>query len=168
MGRDDEIPATKKRGRMPVAERLKALNEQELFAVLSTIEPGPGPYASLISFALTDDLRYLVFATPRKTRKYKNILQSGKVAVLIDNRGEVAGDIMATEALTVMGGAQRAKKGNEWEALAVPFLRKHPNLEDFVKSPAVALIRVSIDECIHVGQFQTVSTWKRSGTRDEG
>jgi heme iron utilization protein len=164
MKRQDSIPIATRKGNAPVIERLKLFNEREQFAVLSTIGSGTGSYASLISFVISEDLKYVVFATPKNTRKYDNIRHSDRVSILIDNRCETKGNILETEALTIVGRAMAVRKGNQWTTLAEAFLKKHPALDDFVRSPSTALIKMTIEECVHVGQFQTVSTWDCGGT----
>jgi hypothetical protein len=44
------------------------------------------PYASLMAFAATDDLKRLLFATERNTRKYANLVSNPRAALLVDNR----------------------------------------------------------------------------------
>ena len=58
-------------------ELLKEVLNMQYFAVLNTLGEGL-PYSNLVSFAVTDDLRSLVFVTNRNTRKYKNIQENGK------------------------------------------------------------------------------------------
>jgi|SRR5208337_3631095 len=52
-------------------------------AVLATTENGQ-PYLSLMAFATTSDLQYLLVATYRATRKYRNIEADSRVALLAD------------------------------------------------------------------------------------
>jgi nitroimidazol reductase NimA-like FMN-containing flavoprotein (pyridoxamine 5'-phosphate oxidase superfamily) len=51
---------------------LRALLESQRFAVLATEDQGQ-PFASLMAFAATDDLRHMVILTERTTRKYANL-----------------------------------------------------------------------------------------------
>jgi heme iron utilization protein len=162
MGKDEQLPNRTTKGSVLVPERLKALDETERFAVLAT-DAGGLPYTSLISFALAPDLRTCLFATPRETKKYRNIRQGKGVALLIDNRRSGAEAFMETEAITLMGTAGPVRRGKAWDNLAAVFLAKHPDLERFLRSPGTALIAVAIRQCIHVGKFQTVSTWDCKG-----
>lgn len=75
------------------------------FAVLATSEQG-SPYTSLIAFALTPDRHTLIFATPKATRKYENIISQPAVSILVDNRSQEAGDIQGAQAVTLLGTAQ--------------------------------------------------------------
>jgi heme iron utilization protein len=152
------IPQQTQKGNVAVPRRLEALNAAEAFAVLATNNNGQ-PYTSLISYALTPDGKKIVFATPRKTSKYKNIIRSERVALLIDNRSPQGKKFLATEAVTVIGKARPVRKGKAWKELAEIFLTKHPGLDEFLHSSTTALVAVEIIQCIHVGHFQTVSVW---------
>jgi nitroimidazol reductase NimA-like FMN-containing flavoprotein (pyridoxamine 5'-phosphate oxidase superfamily) len=153
------IPSTTKKGSISVAERLKVFNKTQFFAVLATSDSGQ-PYTSLISFAVTPDLKKVVFATPKQTRKYKNILNTKNVAILIDNRSNTRKNLMETEAITIMGEARSVNRGKSRDDLAALFLKKHPDLEEFIQSKTTALIVVDAVRCIHVGKFQTISVWE--------
>jgi hypothetical protein len=154
-----EIPATTKKGAAAIPERLKAFDREGYFGVLAT-DDGGKPYTSLISYALSPDLKRVIFATPKGTRKYSNILHSAQVAILIDNRSKGKNRLLKTEAMTILGAAKRIRKGTMWGELAGIFLRKHPDLEGFLSAPTTALIAVEIIRCIHVSHFQTVSVWE--------
>jgi nitroimidazol reductase NimA-like FMN-containing flavoprotein (pyridoxamine 5'-phosphate oxidase superfamily) len=154
----ERIPSKTKKGTIPIPGRLRALNENQYFGVLATNDKGQ-PYTSLISFAMTPDLKTVIFATPKDTRKFKNILNTGKVSILIDNRSGSRKNLMATEAITVIGNARHVPKGRTRDQLAAIFLEKHPDLEAFVQSDTTALIAVKAACCIHVGKFQTISVW---------
>ena len=152
------IPNKTKNGSVAVSDRLKVFNETQYFAVLATDDNGQ-PYTSLISFAVTPDLKKVIFATPKETRKYKNILNTKNAAILIDNRSNTRENLMATEAITIIGTARHVRRGNIRGELAAIFLEKHPELEEFIQSDTTALIVLQASRCIHVGKFQTISVW---------
>jgi nitroimidazol reductase NimA-like FMN-containing flavoprotein (pyridoxamine 5'-phosphate oxidase superfamily) len=158
MGKEEHVPVSVSKGSVSVPERLKHFNETEHFAVLATDDRGQ-PYTSLISYAFTPDMKRAIFATPRRTRKYRNIVKGGYVALLIDNRSKAEKELMDTEAITVIGRALPIRKGSKWEELARIFMEKHPALKEFVRSPSTALVSVEVTRCIHVSRFQTVSVW---------
>ena len=133
---------------------IKAIFEDQLLAVLSTRERDQ-PYSNLVCFAATDDLRCLVFATARATRKYANIKADSRVAMLVDNRANVAADINRATAVTVLGTA-REVRGEEREDLLARYLGRHPHLESFASSPATALFKVEADKYIVASRFQHV------------
>jgi heme iron utilization protein len=152
------IPAKTKRGSVSVPERLEVLNQRERHAVLSTDSKGQ-PYSSLVAFALLPDLKKAVFATPKATLKYENILENPHVALLIDTRSNREGDLMGAEAITIIGRAKPIRRGKTWNDLSRILLQKHPGLTKFVRSATTALVLIEASRCIHVSQFQTVSRW---------
>lgn len=159
MANKETIPTTTSRGSASVPERLKMLDRTQQFAVLATEEAGI-PYTSLIAFALSPDLTQVLFATPKSTRKYKNIMTGKHVALLVDSRSHGGKDLLGAEAITIAGIAAPLRRGRSRDELAAVFLRKHPELEEFVQSATTALVSVSIRECVHVNRFQAVSVWR--------
>lgn len=143
---------------MDVQERLSALNRTQLHAVLATVSDGQ-PFTSMIAYALTSDKKGIVFATPKKTRKYKNILKNNNVSILIDTRTNTDKDYMSAESLTVLGQAIPLRRGKRWLELAGILIKKHPAIRTFINSPETVLIFLKITRCIHVTKFQTVSEW---------
>ncbi len=164
--KDQQLPLTTEKGRAIIPERLKDFDAKEYFAVLAT-DDGGMPYTSLVSYALTPDLKTLLFATPKGTRKYANILHSGKVTLLIDNRSKRKDRLLKTEAITIIGTARPVRKGKAWDRLTELFLGKHPELEKFLYAPTTALIAVEIVRCVHVGHFQALSVWDPASTAEK-
>jgi nitroimidazol reductase NimA-like FMN-containing flavoprotein (pyridoxamine 5'-phosphate oxidase superfamily) len=154
----ERVPNTTKKGTVVIPDRLKMLDRKEYFAVLATDDEGQ-PYTSLVNFALTKDCRKVIFATPKATQKYRNILKTKSVALLIDNRSKNTKNLMGTEAVTIIGNAHPVRRGKNWDALADIYCKKHPDLTDFVHSPSTALMVVDAMRCVHVSEFQTVSVW---------
>jgi len=150
------IPKATQKGVADVTKRLRGFGAKQPFAVLATSEKGR-PYTSLISFALTPDLRQVIFATPRNTRKFKNIISLKDVALLIDNRSNRKRGFTETEAITVLGTATALRRGRAWLEYAGIFLKKHPELEEFINASTTALVVVDVKSCVHVGNFQTIT-----------
>jgi nitroimidazol reductase NimA-like FMN-containing flavoprotein (pyridoxamine 5'-phosphate oxidase superfamily) len=155
---EKSIPDRVKKGTTPVLERLNALDKDQLHAVLATESDGQ-PYTSMIAYVLTPEKKGIVFATPKKTRKYKNILKNNHVSILIDTRSNTKRDYMKAESLTILGNAIPVRKGKKWSELARVLIGKHPKLNKFIHSPEIKLIFVKMNQCIHVTRFQTVSEW---------
>jgi nitroimidazol reductase NimA-like FMN-containing flavoprotein (pyridoxamine 5'-phosphate oxidase superfamily) len=153
------IPSHVSRGDVSVPDCLQRISKKEPHAVLATEEDGM-PYASLVAYALTPDLKGLVFATPRKTLKYENIKKNRNVSLLIDTRSNTRKDYMGAEAITIMGRAKAVRRGKRRSELADILTQRHPDLVEFVDSNSTALILVEADRIIHVGRFQTVTEWK--------
>jgi len=133
---------------------LRALLGSQRLAVLSTHADGQ-PYASLVAFAGSDDLRSLYFVTPRTTRKFSNLQSDGRVALLVTTSANQECDIHQALAATVVGSAGEIT-GTEKEAALQRYLQKHPYLEDFARSPTSALVKVSARAYILVKNFQNV------------
>ncbi|MCJ7683600.1 MAG: pyridoxamine 5'-phosphate oxidase family protein [Desulfobacteraceae bacterium] len=134
-------------------ELTQLLNDQRL-AVLSTHSAGQ-PYASLVSFAATADLRQLLFATTRATRKYANLTSDSRAAMLIDNRSNEEADIHSAMAVTATGVVGEISDIERVEALT-PYLEKHPYLKEFVNSPSCAFLRLTVRTYFLVRRFQNV------------
>ena len=135
------------------SELISLLRSQPL-AVLATQSHGH-PYASLVAFSSSDDLKSLYFATTRSTRKFANLLADSRVALLVDNRSNRASDFRWAMAATATGRAGEVDSGERANALA-NYLAKHPQLRDFVHSPTCALCGVRVNTFVVVNNFQDV------------
>ena len=129
----------------------KIVNTQ-YFAVLNSVGEGQ-PYSNLVSFAITDDLKSLVFITDRNTRKYRNIKENNHLSLLIDNRTNQPSDITQAIAITVIGTAREEVTSRD--RYQVIFLARHPQLKQFVDNPNSALILVTVSEYIIAGFDKT-------------
>jgi nitroimidazol reductase NimA-like FMN-containing flavoprotein (pyridoxamine 5'-phosphate oxidase superfamily) len=152
------IPDKVTKGEISVSARLAVLDKTQKHAVLATDSAG-APYASLISYACTPEMREVIFITPKATRKYRNILKNKQVSLLIDTRSNTEKDYLGAESVTITGIAKPVRNCRKKAELAAIFIRKHPRLEEFVLSPETALISVEIIKVIHVTRFQSVTIW---------
>ncbi len=132
---------------------LKDLFASQRLGVLATYGEGQ-PYSSLVAFAATNNLKYLVFATTRATRKYANLSTESRVALLVDNRSNQDTDFHRAIAVTALGKAEEVDEREKNQFLRL-YLAKHPYLE-FVNSPTCALLKVSVDRYYMVNRFQNV------------
>lgn len=139
-------------GSEPIEAVLKHLFDSQQFAVLATQAQGQ-PYVSLMAFAATDDLRTLIFATERQTRKFANVTAETRTAVMIDDRSNRSSDTQTATAVTAIGQAGEAS-GEERARLLEIYLAKHPHLAEFAQSPSCALI------CVRVGSYYVVSRFQ--------
>jgi uncharacterized pyridoxamine 5'-phosphate oxidase family protein len=114
--------------------------EAQRFAVLATMS-NQQPYSNLVAFAVSDDLRQIVFTTNRHTQKYCNILLNNRVALLIDNRSNRQSDFARALAITVLGVASELN-GDNSDKLVQSYLDKHPSLGEFLQRPDIAIIKV--------------------------
>ncbi len=131
----------------------KMLASQNL-AVLATHDSGQ-PYTSLVAFAASADLKQLYFATSRSTRKYASLVANPRVAMMIDNRSNRPSDITDSMAATAVGNAETVT-GGELEKTKSLYLQKHPHLFEFVSSPGICLVRLTVSCYYVVTRFQDV------------
>ncbi|MGD9173987.1 MAG: pyridoxamine 5'-phosphate oxidase family protein [Desulfobacterales bacterium] len=137
-----------------IQNRLRDLFESQRLAVVAT-QTGGQPYASLVAFVATDDLRHLFFVTAKTTRKFANLISNSRVAVLVNSSVNQESDFHDAISLTVTGIAEEMKGSERQDTLDL-YLSKHPYLEDFARSPSCALIRVAARSYYMVQNFQSV------------
>jgi len=137
-----------------LTKKIKDLFDRQRIGVLST-QKGNRPYASLVAFAATDDFKCFVFATPRTTRKYANIMASSRAALLVDNRSNRASDFRKAMAVTVVGTVRELKKTGRNRLIKL-YKDKHSHLKDFVKSPTCAVMCIDAETLHAVDRFQHV------------
>lgn len=144
--------------RQQIKQILNELFTSQKLAVLGTHQGGQ-PYGSLVAFAATLDLRNLVFATTRATRKFANLRSDPRVSMVLDNRSNRVADFRRAVAATALGRA-REVRGKERERLAKMYLAKHPHLKEFVASPTCALVKMRVEVYYAVWRFQNVFEWR--------
>ncbi len=135
-------------------ERLRRLLHGQPLGVLATGD-GQGVHATLVAFASTDDLREIVFATNRATRKFRMLKESPNAALLVDDRSNEVSDFRDACAATAHGNTAEVESGR-LDVLRDLYIRKHPHLEDFVRAPSCALVRMKVAKYDLVGNFQDV------------
>ena len=136
-------------------KQLGKLFRSQNLAALSTHHAGQ-PYASLVAFHASDDLKHIYFVTPKTTRKYANLTADNRVAVMVNSSTNQASDFHQAISVTAVGKAKEIA-GVDKERVLGQYLAKHPHLEDFVRSPTSALIRVAVDSYYMVKNFQNVT-----------
>ena len=137
-----------------IRQVLRELLSSQKLAVLSTHHSGQ-PYASLVAFACSDDLRYLYFVTPRTPRKFGNLTNDCRMALLVTSSANQEVDFHEAMAATVVGSAGEIS-GPEKEVALNRYLEKHPYLEEFARSPTCAFVQVHARTYILVKNFQHV------------
>jgi len=136
-------------------EFLKDLFSSQRLAVLAT-QSKKQPYGNLVAFMATNDLKHLLFATTRATRKYANISKNPKVAMVFDNRSNREADFHQAAAVTATGVVKETE-GSERDRFQKLYLAKHPYLKEFVSSPTCALLKVEVETYYVVNRFQNVT-----------
>jgi nitroimidazol reductase NimA-like FMN-containing flavoprotein (pyridoxamine 5'-phosphate oxidase superfamily) len=135
------------------SELVRNLLASQRFAVLATESEGQ-PYSNLVAFAEADNLRSLLFVTGRDTKKYSNTIASKRVAVLVDNRTNQPSDLDKAVAVTALGTIEEVSTDYRGYLSAI-YLSKHPQLEDFLRKPSNALMRIAVTDYI-VASFENV------------
>ncbi len=135
-------------------EILRDLLESQLLGVLGTQHDGE-PYTSLVGFVATPDLKQLLFATGRSTRKLANLVTDSRASMLVDNRTNRSSDFTEASAATAVGVVEQVggEERAEFERL---FLGKHPHLESFVRSPSCVSLRLRVSVYMVATHFQHV------------
>ena len=106
---------------------LQKLFKKQRLAVLATQKNGQ-PYSSLVAFAVTEDLKHLIFATSRATRKYDNFSSDSRVALLIDTRTNKVSDFHHAMAVTAVGTAIEVEENIRRQHLYLCILPNIPTL----------------------------------------
>ena len=139
-----------------VRQRLTDLFAGQRLAVVSTNQPDGHPYASLVAFTASEDLKYMYFATSRATRKYANLQKDARVAMLVNNSRNQSSDFYQAIAATGVGYAVELS-GDAAQAARRRHVDRHPYLEDFVNSPSCAIFQVTLQTYYLVENFQNVT-----------
>lgn len=135
-------------------KRLRELFSSQNLAALSTHHDGQ-PYASLVAFYTSDDLRNIYFVTPKTTRKYANLTADRRVAIMINSSTNQASDFHQAISVTAVGSAKEIGE-SEKRPILKQYLAKHPHLEEFVRAPSCALVGISVKTYFLVKNFQNV------------
>ena len=133
---------------------LRELLTSQPLAVLSTQDRGR-PHASLVAFTVTGDLREILFATPRASRKYAYLASDNRAALLVDNRTNTPADFHQATAATAKGPVEEVPH-KEKDRFLGPYLARHPHLAEFVRAPSCALMRLRVESYSIVRRFQEV------------
>jgi nitroimidazol reductase NimA-like FMN-containing flavoprotein (pyridoxamine 5'-phosphate oxidase superfamily) len=132
-----------------ISDLVRSLLASQRFAVIATESEGQ-PYSNLVAFAEADNLRSLLFVTSRDTKKYSNAIASKRVALLVDNRTNQPSDLDKAVAVTALGTIEEVSTNCRGYLSAI-YLSKHPQLEDFLRKPSSALMRVAVTDYIAAG-----------------
>lgn len=139
-------------------QELKRIVQQTLesqnLGVLATLDKND-PYENLVAFVSSVDLKSIVFSTAVYTRKYTNLKTHPQVSFLVDTRSNSERDFNECVVVTALGRASEIKE-DERDKILHLYLKKHPYLEDFVKSPSSRFFRLKVKKYIVISEFQKV------------
>lgn len=127
---------------MTVCEEIRALLAGRKLAVLATQSDGQ-PHASLMAFTPVDDIKRLVFATYRKTRKYESMIKDGRAALLIGSGIEPFEQQRTGLIVTAHGNVSDAPS-NSRQSMLKSHIQRHPEFEEYFSSQECALIVMEI------------------------
>ena len=140
---------------LKLEKRIKNLLSSQKLAVLAT-KGRIYPYNTLVGYAFTDDLKFILFATMKHTRKHENIKNNPHASLLIDNRKNYMGDFKNAVALTVTCKAVTVHRSlkNKYKRL---YLKRFPLLEDFISDSDTSIVALKVNRYTFVRRFQEVS-----------
>ncbi|MBN1789635.1 MAG: pyridoxamine 5'-phosphate oxidase family protein [Bacteroidales bacterium] len=118
------------------------------FGVLATEGKGQ-PHISLIAITPVKEFSQLVFATYRNTRKFRNLIINGKVAVLLSGGDSDIPGLQNGSVVTAFGNAEEIGI-TTYHAAMQAHLNRHPELMTFLGSPDC------VHFLIHVEKYQIV------------
>jgi nitroimidazol reductase NimA-like FMN-containing flavoprotein (pyridoxamine 5'-phosphate oxidase superfamily) len=156
MNRKDETSIRKALQRLFAKQRLGCLATSK----------SERPHTSLVAFAATDDLKAILFATTKSSRKYAYLRANDRVSMLIDDRTNRITDFEKGTAVTVIGRAKELDADGKNTYLK-PYVEQHPYLEEFVESKDSSLFMVEVETYRVVTRFQQVDELHiKRGSRD--
>jgi len=137
-----------------ITKAVQRLFAKQRLACLATSK-SKKPHTSLVAFAATDDLKTILFATTRSSKKYAYLRANDRVSMLIDDRTNRITDFKKGIAVTVIGRAKElgAHRKNNYLKL---YVKQHPYLEEFVESEHSSLFGVEVETYRVVTRFQQV------------
>ena len=137
-----------------LAKKIERFLKQQSLAVLGTHGKNE-TYQSLVAFTVHNGLKSILFATEKNTRKYRNIRENPKGAVLVDNRLNKRDDFYKTIAITALGVA-RETKGAERKRLLRVHETRHSAIKGFLQHRECALFKINVRVYYFVSHFQEV------------
>jgi heme iron utilization protein len=137
-----------------LARKIDRLLKQQRLAVLGTYGKNE-TYQSLVAFTVHNKLKNILFVTERNTRKYRNIKENSKVAVLVDNRLNKRSDFYKAVSITALGVA-RQTNGVERKRLLKVHEARHPDIKAFLQNRECVLFKINVRTYYFVSHFQQV------------
>lgn len=129
--------------------------DNQKFGVLATLMD-EYPYTSAVMFATPPDAKYMLFATPRSTRKYVNLKKHPKASIFVNNAANRISDVSEAIGITALGDAAELFNTPENQPCFDILRRKHPSMQEFIDSQATAVFMLKIHKYYVVRNFQQV------------
>lgn len=134
---------------------VKRLLTHQLYGVLATLDDAGRPHTSIVAFVTADDLRSIIFCTPRNTRKCRYVLARPHVALFVDDRRSAPEELMQVTGIEASGAVQ-AVADDRFAIYRQLYLAKYPGMERFVDAPESMMVRVAVERYDTVDHFQHV------------
>jgi len=109
------------------------------------------PYTNIIAYASTEGLGNIFFATKKESTKFLNLINNPCVSILIDDTKNLSSDLMNAQAVSAEAEVKEINK--EKEKLKEFFLKKHPELADFLNEPNCELLKLEVKKYYYVDNF---------------
>jgi heme iron utilization protein len=129
-----------------VKNKIRLMVESQATGVLATVMDQQ-PYASLVAFSYSPDLKKIFFATPNNTTKYRNLTGNPNISLIIDSRICNPKDFSRSAAITVMGEAHELA-GDDRSRKLMDHAARLPGLAGFFDSPAMAMFQIDVQAYI--------------------
>jgi general stress protein 26 len=130
---------------------VKKLLDSQKYGVIAT-NNDKIPYTNIIAYASTEGLGNIFFATKKETTKFLNLLNNPCVSILIDDTKNLSSDLMNAQAVSAEAEVKEINK--EKEKLKEFFLKKHPELKDFLNEPNCELLKLEVKNYYYVDNFK--------------
>ncbi len=141
-----------------IEDLIREVFNNESFAVLAT-KGDRESYTSLISFANSDDLKIIGFASPIDTKKIQMLKENENVSILIDNRSKSEKNLNELVGITCIGKAKILKNKKEIDKWSKILINKHNYLDEFINAETTAIVLVYVSNFYYVSSFQEVIEW---------
>jgi hypothetical protein len=138
--------------------KVKRVVQDNQTAVLCVQEAGE-PFGYLIAIAFNDDLKFVVFGTPKESRKSRLLTDDGHVALVVDNRPQKGKKTAEVEVFTAIGVAKLVTSEPDRKLCQNLLKNNHPDIGDFIDSPLTEFFQVDMNRYIYVSNFQDVVEW---------
>lgn len=141
-----------------IREKVLNLTDDQKFGILSSLDAFNKIDSNLISFAVSKDLKSLIFYTPKTSKKYKRISENDNVCLYINNTTNKGQDISNALGVSISGSYNsdpvNLSKLSELYAAKLPFMMS------FVRSKSFTPIVISINTIEVTLRFQEVIVLK--------
>jgi nitroimidazol reductase NimA-like FMN-containing flavoprotein (pyridoxamine 5'-phosphate oxidase superfamily) len=126
-------------------EAIKYLIRDNSLCVLATAS-ADRPHCSLMAYVVNEECTEFCMATPRDSKKYRNLVANAQVSLLIDNRDRHGPTTTPeTKALTVGGVFRPLSDGPELDPARSRLLARHPEMAAFFHHADTVVFSVKVE-----------------------